>query len=86
MPPALEQVVNRCTEPDASKRFQTTAELVAAIERLDDNGKLRPVKRVVRLPLAAGVAALLLVLSAYIWWYTRPPVAARPGIGGHRGF
>ena len=51
VPQALEQLVTRCTEPDAAKRYQTTAELVEAIERLDDNGKLRPKKRVVRLPL-----------------------------------
>ena len=78
VPPALEQVVTRCIEPDASKRYQTTAELVAAIGRLDDSGKLRPVKRVVRLPLAVGVGALLLTLSGYIWWYTRPPVTHDP--------
>ena len=68
VPQALEQLVTRCTEPDAAKRFQTTAELVAAIERLDDNGKLRPNKRVVRLPLAVAAAAALLALSGYIWW------------------
>ena len=43
VPATLEQVVARCTEPDASKRYQTTAELVTAIELLDDCGRLRPV-------------------------------------------
>ena len=78
VPQALEQLLTRCTEPDAAKRFQTTAELVEAIERLDDNGKLRPKKRVVRLPLAVAVAAALLTLSGYIFWATRPPVTHDP--------
>jgi eukaryotic-like serine/threonine-protein kinase len=74
VPHALEQLVTRCTEPDAAKRFQTTAELVAALDRLGDTGKPRPIKRVVRLPLAVGVGSLLVMLSGFIWWYTRPPV------------
>jgi serine/threonine protein kinase/Flp pilus assembly protein TadD len=73
VPQALDHVITRCTEPDAEKRYQTTAELVEAIEQLDDNGKLRPKKRVVGLPLAVVTATLLLALSASIWWYTRPP-------------
>ncbi len=71
-PQALDQLITKCTEPDAANRFQTTTELVAAIERLDDNGKLRPVKRTIRLPYAVAAAALLLGLSGYIWWATRP--------------
>jgi eukaryotic-like serine/threonine-protein kinase len=78
VPQALEQLLTRCTEPDAAKRYQTTAELVAAIERLDDSGKLRPIKRVVRLPYAIAAAALLLALPGYIWYATRPPVQHDP--------
>ena len=78
VPQALEQVLTRCTEPDAAKRYQTTAELVEAIERLDDSGKVRPKKRVVRLPLAVAVGVALLTLSGYIYWATRPPVTHDP--------
>ena len=78
VPQALDQLITKCTEPDAEKRYQTTAELVEAIELLDDNGKLRPKKRVVRLPLAVAVAAALLTLSGYIYWATRPPVTHDP--------
>jgi len=78
IPEPVERLVSKCVEPDAAKRYQTTADLVAAIERLDDNGKLRPVKRVVGLPLAAAITAALLTLSGYIWWYTRPPVQHDP--------
>jgi serine/threonine protein kinase/Flp pilus assembly protein TadD len=74
IPQALDQLITRCTEPDAAKRFQTTAELVTALQRLDDTGKLRPVKRTIRLPYAIAAAALLLALSGYIWFATRPTV------------
>jgi eukaryotic-like serine/threonine-protein kinase len=74
VPPALDQLITACTEPDAAKRFQTSAELVAAFQRLDDTGKLRPVKRTIRLPYAIAAALLLLALSGYIWLATRPTV------------
>ena len=78
IPEPVERLVLRCVEPDAAKRYQTTAELVEAIERLDDNGKLRPIKRVVGAKLAAAIVVALLGLSGYIWWYTRPPVVHDP--------
>ena len=78
VPEPVERLVSRCVEPDAAKRFQTTAELVEAIERLDDNGKLRPIKRVVGVKLAAAIVVLLLGLSGYIWWYTRPEAVHDP--------
>jgi len=78
VPQALDELVTRCTEPDAGKRFQTTAELVAALDLLDDSGKLRPVKRVVRLPFALAAVTVLLAASVGVWWYQRqfipPPV------------
>ena len=74
IPQALDHLITKCTEPDAANRFQTTTELVAAIERLDDNGKLRPVKRSIRLPYAVATAAVLLAFSGYVWWAMRPPV------------
>ena len=61
-----------------AKRYQTTAELVAGLDLLDENGKLKPKKRVVRMPVAVAVATLLLGISAGVWWYQRqfipPPV------------
>jgi eukaryotic-like serine/threonine-protein kinase len=78
IPEPLNRFVARCVEPDRGKRFTTTAEMVAALAQLDENGRLRPRKRVVRLPVAAAVAAALLGLSGYIWWQTRPPVVHDP--------
>ena len=38
IPEAVDQLVSRCVQPDAAARFQTTAELVAALNRLDGRG------------------------------------------------
>src|SRR5688572_6607583 len=81
VPQPLDQLITKCTEPDAGNRYQTTTELVAAIERLDDNGKLRPIKRAIRLPYAIAAGILLLATSVGVWWYQRqfiPPATHDP--------
>jgi tetratricopeptide (TPR) repeat protein len=78
VPEALDGVISKCIEPDPAKRFQTTVELVEALHALNDEGKLRPIKRVVGLPLVAAVVVVLLGLSGAIWWSTRPPVVHDP--------
>ena len=53
-------------------RYQTSAELVAALDRLDENGELIPIKRVVRLPVRRSRRSpLLLAVSVGVWWYQR---------------
>src|SRR5204863_6358351 len=52
VPEPLSRFVVQCIEPDAAKRFASTADMVTALARLDDHGKLRPIKRAVGLPLA----------------------------------
>ena len=78
IPKPIEEVIARCLQPDAAARYQTSAELVAALDRLDEKGELIPIKRVVRLPYVAAVVALLLAGSVGVWWYQRqfipPPV------------
>ncbi|HLG58876.1 MAG TPA: protein kinase [Vicinamibacterales bacterium] len=71
VPEALDRLVSRCIEPDAAKRYATTADLVAALDRLGDDGKLRPVRRVVGLPLMAATVLVLLGLAGGTWWYQR---------------
>jgi tetratricopeptide (TPR) repeat protein len=81
VPQPLDQLITKCTEPDAANRYPTTTELVAALDLLDDNGGLKPKKRVVRLPYAVAAAALLLTLSVGVWWYQRqfiPPPTHDP--------
>jgi eukaryotic-like serine/threonine-protein kinase len=81
IPEPLEKVIARCVEPDPAARFQTSAELLTELDRLDENGVLIPVRRVVGLPLVAAVVAVLLALSGSTWWYFQrliPPAAHAP--------
>jgi serine/threonine protein kinase/tetratricopeptide (TPR) repeat protein len=71
IPKPIEQVIARCLEPDREKRFQTSAELVAALDRLDEKGELIPIKRTIRLPYAIAGIVLLLAISVGVWWYQR---------------
>jgi len=71
VPATLDALVSKCLEPDPAKRFQSTEELAADLDRLDENGELIPIRRVVGLPLLAAVVTLLLALSGGAWWYAR---------------
>jgi serine/threonine protein kinase/tetratricopeptide (TPR) repeat protein len=78
IPAAVETLIGRCLEPDAAARFQTSAELVAALDALDEQGEPIPIKRVVRLPVMVGIVAVLLVASGGIWWYQRSLIPPAP--------
>ncbi|HET9386832.1 MAG TPA: serine/threonine-protein kinase, partial [Gemmatimonadales bacterium] len=81
IPEALDRVVSRCLAPEAADRYQTAAELEAELDLLDDTGKLKPKKRVVRLPYAIAAAIVLVGLSVGVWWYQRqfiPPPTRDP--------
>ena len=80
IPEPLNQIVVRCIQPDAGQRFQTSGDLVSALNRLDDRGSLLPVVRRVTRRLAAGVLAVFLALLGLTFWAARTPVsdAARP--------
>ncbi len=45
IPEALDDIMTRCLCRDTARRYQTTAELAADVERLDDNGVPLPVVR-----------------------------------------
>jgi tetratricopeptide (TPR) repeat protein/tRNA A-37 threonylcarbamoyl transferase component Bud32 len=76
IPEAVDQIIARCLEPDPSARFQTSADLAAELDRLDERGEPIPVKRVIGLPLMAAVVALLLALAIGGWWYQRQFIPA----------
>jgi eukaryotic-like serine/threonine-protein kinase len=71
----LDRLVTRCIQPDAAARYQTTPELVGALDRLDDRGYLRPVVRRVTRRLVALVAGVVLALLSLTWWFARGPAA-----------
>jgi tetratricopeptide (TPR) repeat protein len=73
IPEPLDRIVARCLAPDPAGRYQTAAKLEADLNRLDGNGHLIPIRRVVGLPLAFVIGLVLLGMSSGIWWYLRPP-------------
>ncbi len=65
IPHALDEITLRCLAPDPAKRFQTTVELQAALERLDENGKPLPIiRRLTRRTMTAAAVLVLLLLGA----------------------
>ncbi len=72
IPEPLDRLVSQCIKPDAAERFQTTPQLVAALNRLDNRGQLLPVVRRVTRRLAAAVLGVFVALA-------RPDLVARAG-------
>ena len=70
IPEAVDALVSRCVQPDPAARFQTTAELVAALNRLDDEGKPLPLPiqllKSVRFWSAAAAAAIVIVATTWL--------------------
>jgi len=75
IPEAVDRIVSRLLEPDQAARFQTTAELVAALDRLDDNGVPLPLIRRLTPRLVAATAVIVTALLAVTFFVTRQAVA-----------
>jgi serine/threonine protein kinase/tetratricopeptide (TPR) repeat protein len=76
IPEPIERLVTKCLEPDPNVRYQTTAELEAAFDKLDAWGQERiaaappaPPRNRWLWPAAAVIVALFIVLGV---WMTRP--------------
>jgi len=82
IPEAVERVVSRCVEPDPAARFQTTAELVAELDRLDENGEALPLVRRLTPRLMAATAVLVIGMLGGTYYVTRravePPTQHEP--------
>jgi len=68
IPEPVDQIITRCLEPDADDRFQTTAELQAALDRIDEQGELLPVTRILTPRMMAVAAVLVVALLGGTWW------------------
>ncbi len=79
-PEALDAVVTKCLQIDPADRYQTTAELVAALDRLDEAGNLIPEPKIRRLTARAVSAAVVVVagLLAATYWTARGPAQPPP--------
>jgi eukaryotic-like serine/threonine-protein kinase len=82
IPEAVDAIIQRCLEPDAVRRFQTSSELLAALERLDDSGKPLPiVRRVSRRAMLIAAAAVVVLLAGTFFtarWLSAPVVDPSP--------
>ena len=74
VPEPLNDLVMRCLEPDREKRFATTAELVTAMGRLDDKGKVIPIARRLTRRGVAVAAVLGIAMVAGTYFVTRRAV------------
>ena len=76
VPAPLERIVTRCIQTDPAARYATTEELAADIDRLDEQGELRPLPK--RFPKGFLVAASAVILAALVgtWQLARSRVPA----------
>ena len=68
IPADLDAVITRCLQLSPADRYQTTRELVEALNRLDDEGVVIPEPRRFTPRMMAAAAVLLLALIAGTWW------------------
>ncbi len=81
VPEALNRLVMRCVEPDPAARFQSAADVLKELDRLDENGNPIPIRRVVGMKIMAAVVTIGLALLGANWWYARtliPPTQHDP--------
>ncbi len=83
LPEALDAVVTKCLQLDPAARFQSMAEVSAALDRLDDAGQLKPEPKIRRFtaPVIAAAVVLALGLTGGTWWLARgrtPPPPPEP--------
>jgi serine/threonine protein kinase/tetratricopeptide (TPR) repeat protein len=75
LPEAVDALVTKCMQLDPAERFQTTAELAAALHRLDADGNLIPEPKLRRFTprIAAAAVVLVAALVGGTYWLARGP-------------
>ena len=76
IPEALDKIITRCIQPDATARYATTADLIADLDKLDEEGKPLPVTRKYTWKTGVAAAAVLASLVTLTWWLARGPAPA----------
>jgi serine/threonine protein kinase/tetratricopeptide (TPR) repeat protein len=73
VPEAVDRIVSTCLQPDPALRYQSTSDLLAALERLDEHGiplpEPMPIWRSWRFWSTA--VTLMAALVAGTWWFTQ---------------
>ena len=75
IPASVDHVVRRCLAADPTARFQTAAEICAALDRIDDTGEIIPEPRRLTPRIIAVAGVLLVLLLAGTSIVTRRAVA-----------
>ena len=80
VPEGVERVITKCLEPNVEARYALAADVLAAIDGLDENGIPIPVPpRFTRMTMAGAALAVVLVIGATWTIATRkPPPAPAP--------
>jgi serine/threonine protein kinase/Flp pilus assembly protein TadD len=73
VPEPVDALVSRCLQPDPAARYQTSQELLAELNRLDDEGQLKPEPRRLTWKNGSAAALVLLALLTGTWWLAKTP-------------
>jgi eukaryotic-like serine/threonine-protein kinase len=78
VPEALDRIIARCLAPLPADRYQSTGDLVAALDRLDVEGRPLPGQRRTVYAVVAASVVLVVGMFALNWWLvrSRAPAAA----------
>ena len=69
IPEPVDQIIQRCVQPDAEARYESVTELEIDLARLDDEGQLLPDPwRIGRWQAAAGLGVVVALLGV-TWWF-----------------
>jgi serine/threonine-protein kinase len=84
-PDALDAIVSRCIDPDVQKRFQTTAEVVAALDALEADGRGRQApaparRRPIGTAVSIGALVLAIAIAGSSWLAHRSSTTDAPAV------
>ena len=75
VPEGLDRIVSRCIQTDVTGRYPTMADVIADLDKLDENGNPLPVARRFTWGMGAAAAAAVVSLVVLTWWLSRSPAA-----------